>query len=64
MSNLTEDVLALIDLISDIVILYSLIKVGHAGWSSLTLLSMFSPYFISYAPLISMFTMREAFQSI
>jgi hypothetical protein len=47
------EIIAFIDLYSDIYILIHLLATGHTAWASLTLYTMLSPYLISYIPLIN-----------
>jgi len=47
------EIIALVDLWSDIYILIQLVQHNHTAWAALTVYTMFSPYLISYIPLVN-----------
>lgn len=49
---------AVIDLVTDIKILYDLIKSEHIAWSSLTILTMIAPFLICHIPYLSFLTQK------
>ena len=61
MSILLESA-ALFDLITDIIVLYTLITTNETSWAGISILTMLTPYLISHAPLITFFMERGTFE--
>jgi hypothetical protein len=53
MFNLTLELIALVDFTGDLVLLAALFKSEHSAWFSVSCLSMLSPFFICYVPLLT-----------
>ena len=51
--NLVLELIALFDFVGDIYLLIGLFKSEHTGWFGFSLLSMMSPFFICYVPLLT-----------
>lgn len=51
--NLILEMIALFDMFGDIVLLVALFNSPHTAWFSLSLLSMLSPFFVCYVPLLT-----------
>jgi hypothetical protein len=53
MFNLTLELIALFDFIGDLILVRALFISEHTAWFSLSVLSMMSPFFICYVPLLT-----------
>jgi hypothetical protein len=53
MFNLILELIALFDFAGDLVLLVALFRSEHAAWFSLSVLSMLSPFFVCYVPLLT-----------
>jgi hypothetical protein len=51
--NLVLELIALLDMSGDIILLIALFNSEHTAWFSLSLLSMMSPFFVCYVPLLT-----------
>jgi hypothetical protein len=51
--NLLLELIALLDMSGDIVLLIALYNSEHTAWFTLSLLSMLSPFFVCYVPLLT-----------
>jgi hypothetical protein len=51
--NLVLELIALVDFTGDIVLLLALFESEHCAWFSLSALSMLSPFFVCYVPLLT-----------
>jgi hypothetical protein len=53
MFNLLLELIALLDMSGDILLLIALFNSEHTGWFTFSLLSMLSPFFVCYVPLLT-----------
>lgn len=53
MFNLFLELIALFDMSGDILLLIALFNSEHTAWFALSLLSMLSPFFVCYVPLLT-----------
>jgi hypothetical protein len=51
--NLILELIALIDFAGDLILLVALFRSEHSAWFSLSVLSMLSPFFVCYVPLLT-----------